>query len=199
MSEYVLPLAELIECFRRLPGVGTKSAVRMAFGVLEMSDEDAEKFCSCIRSVKSDVKYCSVCCNYASEECCDICTDDRRDRTTICVVEDSRAVTAFEKTHGYKGLYHVLGGVISPVDGIGPEQLKIKELLTRLNSDEVREIIIATNPNIEGETTAIYLAKLIKPLNIKVTRLAYGVPVGAELEFADGETLSRAIQGRREL
>lgn len=199
MSEYVLPLAELIECFRRLPGVGAKSAVRMAFGVLEMSDEDAEKFCSCIRSVKNDVKYCSVCCNYASEERCDICTDDRRDRTTICVVEDSRAVTAFEKTHGYKGLYHVLGGVISPVDGIGPEQLKIKELLSRLNSDEVKEIIIATNPNIEGETTAIYLAKLIKPLNIKVTRLAYGVPVGAELEFADGETLSRAIQGRREL
>lgn len=199
MSEYVLPLAELIECFRRLPGVGAKSAVRMAFGVLEMSDEDAEKFCSCIRSVKNDVKYCSVCCNYASERFCDICTDDRRDRTTICVVEDSRAVTAFEKTHGYNGLYHVLGGVISPVDGIGPEQLKIKELLARLNSDEVKEIIIATNPNIEGETTAIYLAKLIKPLNIKVTRLAYGVPVGAELEFADGETLSRAIQGRREL
>ncbi len=199
MSEYVLPLSELIECFRRLPGVGAKSAVRMAFGVLEMSNEDAEKFCTCIRSVKTDVKYCSVCCNYASKEYCDICTDDRRDKSTICVVEDSRAVTAFEKTHGYKGLYHVLGGVISPVDGIGPEQLKIKELLARLNSNEVNEIIIATNPNIEGETTAIYLARLIKPLNIKVTRLAYGVPVGAELEFADGETLSRAIQGRREL
>ncbi len=199
MSEYVTPLAELIECFRRLPGVGAKSAVRMAFGVLEMSGEDAEEFCRCIRSVKNDVKYCSCCCNYSQDELCEICSDPKRDRTTICVVEDARAVTAFEKTHGYNGLYHVLGGVISPVDGIGPEQLKIKELMSRLTDEGIEEIIIATNPNIEGETTAIYLSRLIKPLSIKVSRLAYGVPVGADLEFADGETLTRAIQGRREL
>ncbi len=196
MAEYILPLQKMIECFRRLPGVGAKSAARMAFGVLNMSDEDAEEFCRCIKSVKSDIRTCSVCCNYSDKEVCDICSNEKRDSSVICVVEDAKAVVAFEKSNGFSGLYHILGGVISPMDGIGPEQLNIKELLSRLSEAGVKEVIIATNPTVEGETTAIYLGRLIKPLGVKVTRLAYGLPVGADLEFADGETLTRAMEGR---
>ncbi len=199
MAEYILPLQNMIECFRRLPGVGAKSAARMAFGVLNMSEADAEEFCRCIMSVKSDIKMCSVCCNYSDKDVCDICSDEKRDKTVVCVVEDAKAVVAFEKSKGFTGLYHILGGVISPMDGIGPDQLNIKELLARLNNDEVSEVIIATNPTVEGETTAIYLGRLIKPLGVKVTRLAYGLPVGADLEFADSETLSRAMEGRRSI
>ena len=197
MSDYILPVTRLIECFRRLPGVGSKSAARMAFGVLEMPEEDAEEFCAAIRSAKHDVRRCSVCCNLSDGEKCGVCSDPGRDGGVICVVEDSRAVTALERAHEYNGTYHVLGGVISPMNGITPDRLNIKELIARLNGD-VKEVIIATNPKIEGETTAVYLSKLIRPLGVKVTRLAYGVPVGADLEFADSETLARALEGRRE-
>ncbi len=189
----------MIDCFRRLPGVGSKSAVRMAFGVLNMSDEEANEFCHAIMGMKQNITHCAVCQNLSDSEICSICADERRDGQTVCVVEDARALMAIEKTRDYKGLYHVLGGVISPVDGVSPDMLKIKELVSRLADDRIKEVIIATNPNIEGETTAIYLSKLIKPLNVKVTRLAYGVPVGADLEYADGETLARAISGRREI
>ena len=197
MPEYILPVTRLIECFRRLPGVGSKSAARMAFGVLEMPEDEAEEFCAAIRSAKRDVRRCSVCCNLSDDEKCEICSDPGRDNSVICVVEDSRAVTALERAHEYNGTYHVLGGVISPMNGITPDRLNVKELVSRLNGD-VKEVIIATNPNIEGETTAVYLSKLIRPLGVKVTRLAYGVPVGADLEFADSETLARALEGRRE-
>ncbi len=197
MPEYILPVTRLIECFHRLPGVGSKSAARMAFGVLEMPEEEAEEFCRAIRSAKHDVRRCSVCCDLSDSEKCGICSDPGRDGSVICVVEDSRAVTALERAHEYNGTYHVLGGVISPMNGITPDRLNVKELVARLNGD-VKEVIIATNPNIEGETTAVYLSKLIRPLGVKVTRLAYGVPVGADLEFADSETLARALEGRRE-
>jgi recombination protein RecR len=169
----------------------------MAFGVLDMAPEDAEEFIDAIRSAKQDVKRCSVCCNLSDNDKCGICSDPGRDASIICVVEDSRAVTALERAHEYGGTYHVLGGVISPMNGITPDKLNVKQLIARLNGD-VKEVIIATNPNIEGETTAVYLSKLIRPLKVKVTRLAYGVPVGADLEFADSETLARALEGRRE-
>ena len=197
MSDYIYPVARLIESFRRLPGVGSKSAARMAFGVLEMSDADAEEFRAAIKGVKEDVRRCSVCCDLCDGDKCAICSDPERDGGMICVVEDPRAVSALERSHEYNGTYHVLGGVISPMNGITPDKLNVKELIARLNGD-VREVIIATNPNIEGETTAVYLSKLIRPLGVKVTRLAYGVPVGADLEFADSETLARALEGRRE-
>ena len=197
MADYIYPITRLIECFRRLPGVGSKSAARMAFGVLEMPEEEAEEFCAAIRSVKTDVGKCSVCCNLSDGERCAICSDPGRDGSVICVVEDARAVNALERAHEYSGVYHVLGGVISPMNGITPDKLNVKELIARLNGD-VKEVIIATNPDIEGETTAVYLSKLIRPLGVKVTRLAYGVPVGADLEFADSETLARALEGRRE-
>ena len=197
MADYIYPITRLIECFRRLPGVGSKSAARMAFGVLEMPDNEAEEFCAAIRSVKNDVGRCSVCCNLADGDKCAICSDPGRDESIICVVEDARAVNALEKAHEYTGTYHVLGGVISPMNGITPDKLNVKELIARLNGD-VKEVIIATNPDIEGETTAVYLSKLIRPLGVRVTRLAYGVPVGADLEFADSETLARALEGRRE-
>lgn len=197
MGDYIYPITRLIECFRRLPGVGSKSAARMAFGVLEMPEADAEEFCAAIRSVKADVGRCSVCCNLSDGDKCAICSDPGRDESVICVVEDARAVNALERAHEYNGTYHVLGGVISPMNGITPDKLNVKELIARLNGD-VKEVIIATNPDIEGETTAVYLSKLIRPLGVKVTRLAYGVPVGADLEFADSETLARALEGRRE-
>ena len=197
MADYIYPITRLIECFRRLPGVGSKSAARMAFGVLEMPENEAEEFCAAIRSVKHDVGRCSVCCNLSDKDKCAICSDPGRDGSVICVVEDARAVNALERAHEYTGTYHVLGGVISPMNGITPDKLNVKELIARLNGD-VKEVIIATNPDIEGETTAVYLSKLIRPIGVKVTRLAYGVPVGADLEFADSETLARALEGRRE-
>lgn len=197
MADYIYPVARLIECFRRLPGVGSKSAARMAFGVLDMSPEDAEEFRAAIKGVKEDVRRCSVCCDLCDSDKCAVCSDPGRDQSVICVVEDSRTVSALERSHEFHGTYHVLGGVISPMNGITPDRLNVKELITRLNGT-VNEVIIATNPNIEGETTAVYLSKLIRPLGVKVTRLAYGVPVGADLEFADSETLARALEGRRE-
>ncbi|MBQ8404190.1 MAG: recombination protein RecR [Clostridia bacterium] len=197
--EYVLPLQRLIEKFCTLRGVGYKTAVRYAFSVLDMSEEDAAEFAEALISAKRDICPCNVCGNLSEGGTCSVCSDSARDGSVICVVEDSRAVMAIEKVKEFRGLYHVLGGVISPMDNIGPDELRIKELLARINNGEVREIIIATNPNIEGETTAMYLSKLVAPLGIKVTRLAYGVPVGADLEYADEMTLMRALDGRRQI
>ena len=197
--EYVLPLQRLIEKFCTLRGVGHKTAVRYAFSVLDMSEEEAAEFAEALISAKRDICPCAVCGNLSEGGSCSVCSDTARDTGVICVVEDSRAVMAIEKVKEYTGLYHVLGGVISPMDNVGPDQLRIKELLERINNTEVRELIIATNPNVEGETTAMYLSKLVAPLGIKVTRLAYGVPVGADLEYADEMTLMRALDGRRQI
>ena len=197
--EYVLPLQRLIEKFCTLRGVGHKTAVRYAFSVLDMSEEEAAEFAEALISAKRDICPCAVCGNLSERGACSVCSDAARDTGVICVVEDSRAVMAIEKVKEYTGLYHVLGGVISPMDNIGPDQLRIKELLERISNTDVRELIIATNPNVEGETTAMYLSKLVAPLGIKVTRLAYGVPVGADLEYADEMTLMRALDGRRQI
>ncbi len=196
-EEYLPALDALVTNFKRLPGVGHKTAVRMAFSVLDFSNEDARDFANAIVDAKEKIVPCSVC-GYISEgEMCEICSSGKRDTSLICVVEDSKAVMALEKVREYKGLYHVLGGAISPMDGIGPENLNIKSLLQRL--DNVKEVIIATNPTIEGETTAMYISKLIKPLGVKTSRLAYGVPVGGELEYSDEVTLFRALEGRRDI
>ena len=197
--EYVLPLQRLIEKFCTLRGVGHKTAVRYAFSVLDMSEAEAAEFAEALISAKRDICPCAVCGNLSEGGSCSVCSDTARDTGVICVVEDSRAVMAIEKVKEYSGLYHVLGGVISPMDNVGPDQLRIKELLERINNTDVRELIIATNPNVEGETTAMYLSKLVAPLGIKVTRLAYGVPVGADLEYADEMTLMRALDGRRQI
>ncbi len=197
--EYVLPLQKLIEKFATLKGVGYKTAVRYAFSVFDMDEKSAEEFAEAIIAAKRDIHPCPICGNLSAGESCSVCSDGGRDRSVICVVEDSRAVMAIEKVKEYGGLYHVLGGVISPMAGVGPDDIRIKELLERIKSDEVREVIIATNPNIEGETTAMYISKLISPLGIKVSRLAYGVPVGADLEYADEMTLMRALDGRRQI
>ncbi len=197
--EYVLPLQRLIEKFCTLRGVGRKTAVRHAFSVLDMSEEEAAEFAEALISAKRDICPCPICGNLSEKGSCAVCSDAARDTGVICVVEDSRAVMAIEKVKEYTGLYHVLGGVISPMDNIGPDQIRIKELLNRINNTNVRELIIATNPNVEGETTAMYISKLVAPLGIKVTRLAYGVPVGADLEYADEMTLMRALDGRRQI
>ncbi|MCD7783522.1 MAG: recombination mediator RecR [Firmicutes bacterium] len=199
MSEYIEPIERLSEMFRRLPGVGKKSAVRMAFCVLEMTDEDARAFSDAILSAKEKVKKCSVCGNMTDGDVCSVCRDPERDKSLICVVENSRDVVTFERVREYKGLYHVLGGVISPVRGIGPSNLSTDALLRRLSDGGVREVIIATNPTVEGDTTAPANSKLVVPLGAKATRLAYGVPVGSDLEYADEVTLNRAIEGRREI
>lgn len=196
-DEYLPALEALILNFKRLPGIGHKTAVRMAFALLDFTDEEAHSFADAIITAKESIVPCEICGNISEGGKCEICSSDKRDRSVICVVEDSRAVMALEKVREYKGLYHVLGGTISPMDGVGPDELNIKSLLTRL--DGVDEIIIATNPTIEGETTAMYLSKLIKPLGVKTTRLAYGVPVGGDLEYSDEVTLFRAIEGRRDI
>lgn len=197
MAEYILPLERLIEQFRRLPGIGKKTAVRLAFSVLDFTAEEAEAFADAIRGAKEQVKTCAVCQNISDGELCPVCADENRDRSVICVVEDAKAVMSLEKVKEYGGVYHVLHGAISPMAGVGPDQLRIAELMARLTDDTVKEIIIATNPTVEGEATAMYLTRLIKPLGIKVSRLAYGIPVGGELEYADEVTLMRAIEGRR--
>ena len=199
MANQVLPLVKLIEQFARLPGIGRKSAQRLAFHVLDMPQEKAQEFAQAILDAKKKIRRCSCCQNLADEELCPICRDQSRDRGTICVVESPQDVMAFERTREYKGLYHVLHGLLSPMDGVGPEQLCIKELLARLASGEVQEVIMATNPTVEGEATAMYLARLLKPMGVKVSRLAYGIPVGGNLEFADEVTLYRALEGRSEL
>lgn len=199
MAYSVLPLTRLIEQFEKLPGVGRKGAQRLAFHVLGMPKAKAEEFANAILEAHEKIKPCSICQNLTDAELCPVCMDATRDRSVICVVEDPRDVIAFERTREYKGVYHVLHGLISPMEGIGPEQLTIKELLARLGNGEVKEVIMATNPTVEGEATAMYLARLIKPMDIRVTRLAYGIPVGGNLEYADEVTLYRALEGRSEL
>ncbi|MCI6770740.1 MAG: recombination mediator RecR [Oscillospiraceae bacterium] len=198
MGRYsVVTLSKLVEQFERMPGIGHKSAQRLAFYVLNMTKQEAENFSKIILEAHEKIKRCSVCCNLAEDEKCPICKNDSRDKSIICVVEDPRDVIAFERTHEYNGTYHVLHGVISPMNGIGPEDITIKELLARIGDDEVKEVIMATNPTVEGEATAMYISRLLKPMGITVSRLAYGVPVGAELEYADEVTLTKALEGRR--
>ncbi len=199
MSGYILPLERLIEQFEHLPGIGHKTAVRLAFSVLEGSEEDANAFASAILDAKHKVMRCKICQNLSDTEVCSVCADQKRDRSMICVVEDPKAVMALERVKEYNGLYHVLHGALSPMDGVGPDELTIRELIARLTDGAVTEILLATNPNIEGETTAVYLSKLIKPLGIRISRLAYGVPVGGDIDYADEVTLFRAIEGRRDL
>ena len=197
MSYNVAALQKLIEQFQKMPSVGAKSAQRMAFYVLGLTEDEAREFSKSIIEAHEKIHKCSVCCNLTEKELCNVCDNPARDRSVICVVEDPRDVIAIEKTHEYKGTYHVLHGAISPMNGIGPEQLTIKELLSRMNADEVQEVIMATNPTVEGEATAMYISRLLKPMGVKVTRLAYGVPVGADLEYADEITLLRALEGRQ--
>ena len=195
----VASLARLIEQFERMPGIGHKTAQRLAFYVLGMDKQQAENFCSAVIDAHEKIKKCSVCCNLAEAELCPICGSDNRDESIVCVVEDPRDVFAFERTHEYEGTYHVLHGVISPMNGVGPEDITVKELLARMGDGKIKEIIMATNPTVEGEATAMYISRLLKPMGIEVTRLAYGVPVGADLEYADEVTLSKALEGRRTL
>ena len=196
---HVPPLDKLVEQFEQLPGIGSKTAQRLAYFVLNLPKEKAKEFADSIVSAHEKIHYCKVCCNLTDGELCPICCNEARDRSVICVVEDPRDVFAFERTHEFKATYHVLHGAISPLSGIGPEQLCIKELLARVQDGTVQEVIMATNPTVEGEATAMYLSRLLKPLGIKVTRLAYGIPVGGDLEYADEVTLSRAIEGRSEM
>ena len=196
---HVPPLDKLVEQFEQLPGIGSKTAQRLAYFVLNLPKEKAKEFADSIVSAHEKIHYCKVCCNLTDGELCPICRTEARDRSVICVVEDPRDVFAFERTHEFKATYHVLHGAISPLSGIGPEQLCIKELLARVQDGTVQEVIMATNPTVEGEATAMYLSRLLKPLGIKVTRLAYGIPVGGDLEYADEVTLSRAIEGRSEM
>lgn len=199
MSEYIEQIERLSDCFRRLDGVGRKSALRMAFSVLDMPEDAVREFAEALISVKTDIGYCPVCRNISADGLCVICSDEERDRTQICVVEDFRAVAAVERAKGYHGLYHVLHGAISPMKGIGPDDLTVKELLARLNEGEVSEVILATNPTVEGETTAMYLSRLIGPLGIKTSRIANGVPVGGDLEYTDEITMRRALEGRYDI
>lgn len=191
-------LERLVNQFSKLPGIGRKTATRLAYHVLSLPESEVREFASALTGAKTTVKLCKICGTLSEYDVCDVCSNERRDNTVICVVEDSRSMSAIEETHEFNGVYHVLGGVISPLDGVGPEQLTVKELVRRLDGS-VKEIIVATNPSIEGESTAMYLKKLIAPHGIKVTRLAYGLQVGATLEYADISTLSKAIERRTEL
>ena len=197
MIEYLAPLEKLIEQFRKLPGVGRKSAVRMAFSIIELSDEAVENFSATILDAKKQICNCEICHNLSVDNICPICADSTRNRSLICVVEDAKAIMAFEKVRGFRGVYHVLGGVISPINGVTPDKLAISDLIARVKDNGAEEIIIATNPTVEGETTATYISKLLKPTGVTVTRLAYGIPVGGDIEYADEVTLNRALEGRR--
>ena len=199
MSFYSPSIEKLIESFEKLPSIGHKTAVRLAFHMLDLNKEDTDEFINSIINAKTNLKYCNSCYNISDTDPCPICSSPKRDSSLICVVEDVRDIMAMERTHEFKGVYHVLHGTISPMNGIGPEDIKIKELLNRIGSGDIKEIIIATNPRVEGEATAIYLSKIIKPLGIKVTRIAHGIPVGGDLEYTDEITLSKALEGRREL
>ncbi|MCK6255097.1 recombination mediator RecR [Fictibacillus sp. KIGAM418] len=196
---YPEPISKLIDSFMKLPGIGPKTAVRLAFFVLEMREDDVLDFGRALVNAKRNLIYCTNCFHITDRDPCMICDDSSRDRTTICVVHDSKDVIAMEKMKDFRGLYHVLHGSISPIEGIGPEDIKIAELLKRLSDDTIQEIILATDPNIEGEATAMYIARLLKPTGIKVTRIAHGLPVGGDLEYADEVTLSKAMEGRREI
>jgi recombination protein RecR len=199
MPDFAEPLARLIQEFKRLPGIGQKSAQRLAFHVLRASREDAERLAQAVVDVKDKLGICAVCNNISDAEICNFCRDPHRDRAVICVIEEPHNILPIETTRQFEGLYHVLHGAISPLRGIGPEQLRIKSLLERIRSGEVREIILATNPTIEGEATAVYLSRLLKPLGLKVTRIAMGIPVGSDLEFADEVTMSKSLENRREM
>lgn len=197
--QYPEPIAKLIDGFMRLPGIGPKTASRLAFFVLDMKEDDVLDFAKALVNAKRNLTYCSICHNITDSDPCRICEDTHRDKSIVCVLQEARDVIAMEKMKEYRGDYHVLQGAISPMDGIGPEDIKIAELLKRLQSDIIQEVIIATNPTIEGEATAMYISRLVKPTGIKVTRIAHGLPVGGDLEYADEVTLSKAIEGRREL
>ena len=199
MEYFAMPVAKLIEEFSKLPGIGKKTAQRLAFHVLDMNNEDAKSLAQSIIYAKKNIKYCSICSNLTDKDLCIICSSKNRKRDLICVIEDPRDMAAMERTKEFDGLYHVLHGSISPMEGIGPEDIKIKELLQRIQKEPVEEVILATNSTIEGEATAMYISKLLKPMGIKVTRIAYGLPVGGDLEYADEVTLSKALEGRREL
>ena len=199
MIDYIEPLQKLIDNFKRLPGVGGKTAARLAFAVLNMSEDDANEFSNAIVGAKKDIHSCAICGNISMDDLCPICKNTERNNGIICVVEDARDVMSFERIREFQGKYHVLGGVLSPINGIGPEQLRIKQLIERIENEEIKEIIIATNPTVEGEATAMYLAKILNNNDINVSRLAYGVPVGADLEYADEVTLNRALEGRRSM
>jgi recombination protein RecR len=196
-GSYTVPVQTLIDQLGRLPGIGPKSAQRIAFHLLKLPTEDVKRLASAILDAKERVRFCSICFNFAEGDLCPICADQRRDATVICVVEESRDIIALERTGEFRGRYHVLLGVMNPIEGIGPEQLKIRELITRLSTEEITEVIVCTNPNTEGEVTASYLSRLLKPFDIKVTRPASGLPVGGDLEYADELTLGRALSGRR--
>ena len=196
---YAPPIARLLEELERLPGIGPKSAQRVAYWLLTADAADAERLANAIVEVKRTIHFCPVCFNFAEGDLCEVCGDPERDRTMVCVVEEPRDVVAIDRTGEFRGVYHVLQGAISPIDGIGPERLKVRELIERLGAGDITEVVIATNPNVEGETTALYLARLIKPLGVKVTRIASGLPVGGDLEYADEVTLGRALEARREM
>ena len=197
--QYIAPLAKLIEHFRALPGIGNKTAVRLAYHVLDMDAEQAKKLAEAIIEAKEKIGYCNTCFNLCDQNPCVICAAEERDHSVICVVEQPQDVAAMERMRDYRGVYHVLHGALSPLEGVGPDQIRIKELLARLTNDTVKEVIMATNPNVEGEATAMYLAKLLKPMGVKVTRIAHGLPIGGDLEYADEVTLSKAMENRREI
>ena len=199
MSMYSPSIEKLIQSFEKLPSIGNKTAARLAFYILNASEEETNDFISSIVNAKKNLQYCSKCYNISDTDPCPICSNPQRDQSEICVVEDVRDIVAMEKTHEFRGVYHVLHGSISPMNGVGPDDIKIKELLARLMDGQVKEVILATNPRVEGEATAMYLSKLIKPLGIKVTRIAHGIPVGGDLEYTDEITLTKALEGRREI
>lgn len=199
MANTIPSLDRLIDSFASLPGVGRKSASRFAYHILDMNEEDVKRFSDSLMDARINIHQCPICHNLTDSDTCSICDDERRDHSVICVVENARDVNSIERTHEYHGMYHVLHGLISPMDGIGPEQLYIKDLLHRIADEDIKEVIMATNPTVEGESTAVYIGKLIKPFGVKVTRLATGVPVGGNLEYADDITLYKALEGRSEL
>ena len=199
MSYYSPSIEKLIEAFKKLPSIGEKTAIRLAFYILNASEEEANNFVKSIQDAKKNLKFCSKCFNISDTDPCPICSNLSRDQSKICVVEDVKDVVAMERTHEFKGLYHVLHGSISPMDGIGPDDIKIKELLARLMDGSVKEVILATNPRVEGEATSMYIAKLIKPMGIKVTRIAHGIPIGGDIEYTDEFTLGKALEGRVDL
>ena len=199
MSEFSPSIEKLIESFEKLPSIGNKTAIRLAFYMLNTSEEQANEFVKSIQDARKNLKFCSKCFNISDTDPCEICSNPKRDQSQICVVEDVKDVIAIEKIHEFKGLYHVLHGTISPMDGIGPDDIRIKELLARIMDGTVKEVILATNPKVEGEATAMYISKLVKPMGVKVTRLAHGIPVGGDLEYTDEFTLGKALEGRTEL
>ncbi|MCQ2478422.1 MAG: recombination mediator RecR [Clostridia bacterium] len=199
MNYNIVPLNELINQFSKLPGIGKKTAARLAYSIIEQPLESAKQFADALINAKEKIRFCNICFSLTDEDICPVCKSEKRDKSTVCVVEEPKDVLAFERTNEYYGVYHVLHGVISPLDGITPDKLRIKELMARLSDGTVKEIIMATNPTVEGEATASYISRLVKPMGIKVTRLAYGIPVGGDLEYADEYTLTRALEGRNEI